>query len=257
MKCYIAKDLLPNYIDGLNSEETNAELQSHLDGCADCRGVYEKMTAKIARDVQTAGGDIDFLKRLRVKILRRNVITAFAVCLILISGLLVFAFNYQIPIPFDRYRMRAEVIPFAVIIGTDGSSRWEFADTETPPEYEYLMDGLVLAYNGFSKISVAGGEGREINRNGETVRVVYYRYTKTPWVSVFYDYDLDAETSGSSGMMSGSDIYGPSYGSADYKPQMIEIYYLPMRDYNKLASLSDEDFDAQRANATLVWSGVI
>ena len=39
MKCYIVKDLLPGYIDGLTCEETNAEIREHLKGCQDCRRV--------------------------------------------------------------------------------------------------------------------------------------------------------------------------------------------------------------------------
>jgi hypothetical protein len=56
--------------------------------------------------------------------------------------------------------------------------------------------------------------------------------------------------------MTGSQIYGESYGRADYEPQMIEIYYLRVRDLSRIDRLSDEEFDAQRVNAALVWSGV-
>ena len=38
---------------------------------------------------------------------------------------------------------------------------------------------------------------------------------------------------------------------------MREIYYLPMRNMDRLGRLSDEEFDALREKATLVWSGVI
>ena len=31
MKCCIVKDLLPGYIDGLTSEETNEEMKMHLE----------------------------------------------------------------------------------------------------------------------------------------------------------------------------------------------------------------------------------
>jgi hypothetical protein len=254
MKCHIAKDLLPNYADGLNSEQTNAELKKHLDGCADCLAIYEKMTAEITQGVQTADKNVDFLKKLRSKILRKNVFVSAATCLLIIAALLIFAFNYQIPIPYDHYRMRAEIVPFAVIAGEDGEAAWTFVDDEMPADYEFIMDGLVLAYNGFSNISMSR-EGRDVNRNGETVRVVYYRYTKTPWVSMFFDYDL--ADYGASGMTSGTEVYGPSYGSLNYEPQMIEVYYLPSRDFSKLANLSDDDFDAQKVNGTLVWSGVI
>jgi hypothetical protein len=58
-------------------------------------------------------------------------------------------------------------------------------------------------------------------------------------------------------MMTSSDIYGPSYGSLNYEPQNIEVYYLPTRDFNRINKLSDSDFDMERTNGVLVWSGVI
>jgi len=51
MKCYIVKDLLPNYIDGLNCEETSAELREHLESCADCNAAYKNMTAAVSKPV--------------------------------------------------------------------------------------------------------------------------------------------------------------------------------------------------------------
>jgi anti-sigma factor RsiW len=36
LKCYIVKDLLPGYVDGLLSEETTAEVKQHLKECDDC-----------------------------------------------------------------------------------------------------------------------------------------------------------------------------------------------------------------------------
>ena len=34
MKCCIVRDLLPGYIDGLTSSETNEEIERHLEECA-------------------------------------------------------------------------------------------------------------------------------------------------------------------------------------------------------------------------------
>lgn len=269
MKCYVIKDLLPNYIDGLNSDETNLEISAHLDECDDCRAAYERMTAEMPQEVQQENNDFDFLKRLKAKILRKNVIVALFTCIFVLGSLIVFARTYEIPIPFDRYRMTAELIPSAVVINEDGSSAWWDLNDIEPPEdteitlgsgtvipkdYEYVMDVLHIAYQGFSNISDQS-IGRNINRNGEDVRVVYYRYTKTPWVSLFFDYDLT--DFGESGQSTGTNIYGDSFQSADYEPQMIEIYYLPVKDLLRLYDLSDEDYDAQRENGALIWSGVI
>jgi hypothetical protein len=48
MNCHIAKDLLPNHLDSLNSVETSAELCQHLAECAECRAAFESMGSEIA-----------------------------------------------------------------------------------------------------------------------------------------------------------------------------------------------------------------
>lgn len=52
LSCAVVKDLLPNYIDKLTSEETNQGIEKHLSSCEDCSKVYNDMTGKI--DVETA-----------------------------------------------------------------------------------------------------------------------------------------------------------------------------------------------------------
>ncbi|MFA9398150.1 MAG: zf-HC2 domain-containing protein [Clostridiaceae bacterium] len=47
LKCHVVKDLLPNYIDKLTSEETNKEISSHLDKCSECKKQYNEMTGQI------------------------------------------------------------------------------------------------------------------------------------------------------------------------------------------------------------------
>ena len=47
MKCCIVTDLLPGYIDGLTSPETNEEIEKHLESCDTCNTIYRQMTAVI------------------------------------------------------------------------------------------------------------------------------------------------------------------------------------------------------------------
>ena len=49
MKCEIIRDLLPSYVDGLTSEESNREITAHVAECAPCK---ENFGAN-------AGGDAD------------------------------------------------------------------------------------------------------------------------------------------------------------------------------------------------------
>lgn len=68
MKCYIVKDLLPNYIDGLTCEEVNMEIKKHLEECKGCRTIYKQMSLPVSRESIPEDENIDFLKKLKGKI---------------------------------------------------------------------------------------------------------------------------------------------------------------------------------------------
>lgn len=82
----------------------------------------------------------------------------------------------------------------------------------------------------------------------------YYRYTKTLW-DLMLPSDLFVYSEGGS-------IYGEIYSDSaafdggTHEPEPREIYYLRMRDLSKLEELSDEEYDALREEASLVWKGV-
>lgn len=48
MKCEVIQDLLPSYIDGLTSEESNKLIEEHLAGCAVCREHLHAMNEEVA-----------------------------------------------------------------------------------------------------------------------------------------------------------------------------------------------------------------
>ena len=47
MKCEIIRDLLPLYIDGLNTTLSNQEIEKHLKNCEECQKYYQEMTGDI------------------------------------------------------------------------------------------------------------------------------------------------------------------------------------------------------------------
>lgn len=87
--------------------------------------------------------------------------------------------------------------------------------------------------------------------------MVYYCYYKTLWDSWFYDADLSEESE--SGSVYGTNIYGDGFQNINYKPQMREIYYLPipLRNLYEIENLSDEEFDKLKESAYLIWKGVV
>ena len=85
MKCCIVKDLLPGYIDGLTSEETNEEVKIHLENCSACNTIYRQMTEEIPVEIPPAEEEIDFLKMLKERMHRKYVIVALSTCAVLIG----------------------------------------------------------------------------------------------------------------------------------------------------------------------------
>ncbi len=258
MKCSIVQDLLSNYIDGLTSPETAAEIEAHLNECADCRAVYKKMTASLPEEPSPQDKDIDFLKIMKEKIRMKNVLF-FLGWLAAAVFFTAFTKTYSIVLPFDAERMSVECFRSAVLINDAGQIQWEALTPDTPgydekKAYDNTLRLARLAFRGYFPSVSEMSIGRDIDRDGEQVRVVYYRYTRTLWDSIFIK--LGSRESGSS---YGTDIYGDSYESADFgsDPQKKEIYYLPVKDLDKIDRLSDQEYDAQKKNAVLVWSGVI
>ena len=91
MKCYVVRDLLPSYIDGLVSEETKKDVGEHLEDCGDCRKLYEQMKTPITPEtVKTDGKEVNFLRKIKKRTVRNIVITAAAIILVL--GVLAWIF---------------------------------------------------------------------------------------------------------------------------------------------------------------------
>jgi len=86
LTCNVVKDLLPNYIEGLVSEETAGEIEAHLAECAECRNMYEQMTTPLAAEEEQEEAEVDFLKKVRTKskwrILKYSAICVFIAVLI-------------------------------------------------------------------------------------------------------------------------------------------------------------------------------
>ena len=75
ISCNSVRDLLPLYADHLLSPETEAEVKAHLEECAECREVYERMTAP-EPEIPETGDEVDYLKKVRRKWKKAVVIAA-------------------------------------------------------------------------------------------------------------------------------------------------------------------------------------
>ena len=85
--CEIIRDLLPAYIDGLTSADTDEAVEEHLQSCAECKKIYDSMNAELVIVEEGPRDVIDYMKKIRKK-RRRAVIVSLAailgICLIAI-----------------------------------------------------------------------------------------------------------------------------------------------------------------------------
>lgn len=75
IKCHIVQDLLPSYIDGLLSAETEHDIQQHLQECEACRVLRAKLSTSIDNaNLHVNKNEIDFLKKVRKKTTKKVVL---------------------------------------------------------------------------------------------------------------------------------------------------------------------------------------
>lgn len=261
MKCYIVKDLLPNYIDGMTGEEASNEIKEHLVTCDDCRNIYIQMSADIPCENAADDKNIDFLKKIRRSGRRKNLLIILSVCMVL-AVLGIFAKNYHVALPFAPENMQVEIHQAVALTYESGYTQWTDLDylgfeqtrdiIENPDDYEIIDVAEVVCEN--MPRGSLNFVSRSIQRNDKNVNVIYFCYTETLWDYLFFDMERKGASSEIRPFVSLE--HGSMY-EKDYKPCLKEIYYLPIRDLDHARNLSNEEFDALRENATLVWSGMI
>lgn len=96
MKHNIFKDLAPAYIDKLTSEETNEQIESHMEQCEECRNYFNKMKGDLFSEYENEKRNdkrnIDYFKKVRSK--NRKKITVIASSLLAIFLILITAYYF-------------------------------------------------------------------------------------------------------------------------------------------------------------------
>lgn len=151
MKCDIIKDLLPSYIEGLTSENSNEEVEKHLAECEECRNFYVEMTGEIKEELPvTEAKELDYLKKVRRKYIQRTALAAGSVALILLLLVGLFAFGF--PVSFEDMEMTYLIkddnhleIHFELKNGHDLIMR------PLTPEFVYDENGTVIGIEQYCK----------------------------------------------------------------------------------------------------------
>lgn len=97
LPCNIIKDLLPIYLDGIASMETNTCIVNHLNGCQSCQEEYKRLCEAAEKKNQEAVmKDFDYIKALRKRIIASFLtITIIGISLIGIAMFCDYAYAVQ------------------------------------------------------------------------------------------------------------------------------------------------------------------
>lgn len=100
LPCSIVQDLLPNYLEGLTSEETNQAIETHLAACADCAACKQAMTGAETPvvEAQEQAREVDYLKKVKRKNGRRVLLAILCTVLLFVAGAAVKIFLIGQPV---------------------------------------------------------------------------------------------------------------------------------------------------------------
>lgn len=83
LECNIVQDLIPSFADCLVSEKTAKEIENHLSACENCSRLYNEMVNGEDIEQKEAEKEIDYLKKIKIKI-KKIVVGIFAVFILII-----------------------------------------------------------------------------------------------------------------------------------------------------------------------------
>nr|WP_326184121.1 DUF4825 domain-containing protein [uncultured Oscillibacter sp.] len=144
LTCGVVRDLLPSYVEGLTSEETNTAVEAHLAACPDCAARKDAMTAPEAPpEREETAKEVDYLKTVKRRNRRRVILAVLSVVLIIAAGFAAKIYLIGTPAQAQSYTLRAYADEENVLhLVIDGDS----------PDYAYKnweveeQDGVVSVY---------------------------------------------------------------------------------------------------------------
>lgn len=98
LPCAVVRDLLPNYVEGLTSAETNLAVEEHLAGCAACAACKAAMAGETSAEITEQAREVDYLKKVKRRNGRRILLAVLATVLLFIAGVAVKLFIIGQPV---------------------------------------------------------------------------------------------------------------------------------------------------------------
>ena len=102
LTCGVVRDLLPSYVEGLTSQETNVAVERHLADCQDCARLRADLTGETA-DPAEESKEVDYLKKVKRRGRRRVVMAVAVTVLVLALGIAAKLFLIGEPANWDYW----------------------------------------------------------------------------------------------------------------------------------------------------------
>lgn len=102
LTCGVVRDLLPSYVEGLTSPETNGAVERHLADCQDCARLRADLTGETA-DPAEESKEVDYLKKVKRRGRRRVVMAVAVTVLVLALGIAAKLFLIGEPANWDYW----------------------------------------------------------------------------------------------------------------------------------------------------------
>ncbi len=124
--CEMVRDLMPLYLEGLTSDETNREIEKHIQDCELCKALFQDMHSEIvcekANDAKVDEKEINYLKKIRKNTHKKIFVGIVGAILILILSLSVKLYIIGYPIEaYDVSNMKLEGDTFVCAVQLDNN----------------------------------------------------------------------------------------------------------------------------------------
>ena len=102
LTCAVVRDLLPVFVEGLTSEETNQAVKQHLAVCPNCTACHRAMAggepSTLEADAAEQAREVDYLKKVKRKNGSRVILAIFCTVLLFAAGLALSIFVIGQPV---------------------------------------------------------------------------------------------------------------------------------------------------------------
>ena len=89
LTCGVVRDLLPSYVEGLTSQETNGAVERHLSECPDCARLRADMAVPAGEERVEQSREVDYLKRVKRGSRRRVAAAILCTLAVIAAGIAV------------------------------------------------------------------------------------------------------------------------------------------------------------------------